>query len=181
MEEFELEPGERIITSVRKHWLVFLIEVLPFVLLALLPLAVEPLLARLPEGYVSTGAFDVSEPWTRLLLGSWWLFMWTGLFNAFTKFYLDVWVITTARIVDIHQHYFFKREVSSFLLVRVQDVTTEVSGVLETLIGFGTLRVETAGDSSKDFEIRGVPNPEGLRDLIMREIAEIHKTEGGRI
>ncbi len=177
MEEFELEPGERVIKAVRKHWLVFLFETLPFILLALLPVLIEPLLSLLPQGYVSTGAFDLSEPWTRLLLGSWWLFMWTGFFNAFTKFYLDVWVITTARIVNIHQHRFFDREVSSFLLARVQDVTTEVDGIFQTLIGFGTLRVETAGDSSKDFEIKGVPNPERLRDLIMREIAELHKAD----
>ncbi len=179
MEEFQLEPGERVVRSVRKHWLVFVIELLPFLIFAIVPLLINPILTSLSgmmtfsEGAIT--AVDLANPWVRLLLGSWWLLMWTGLFNTFTHYYLDAWIITTTRIVYINQRRFFNREVSSFLLARVQDVTTDVAGFLPTLIGFGSLRVQTAGEASHHFVMQGIPHPEDVRDLIMREIAEMHQ------
>jgi hypothetical protein len=179
MEEFELEPGERITIAVRKHWLVFVGELLPYAILALAPLllplvvdylgTVNPQFTEIIGDNVSLG-----NPWVRLLLGLWWLLMWTGAFNTLTRYFLDQWIITTTRIVDIHQFGFFRRHVSSFLLSHVQDVTTDVNGFFQTLVGFGTLRVETAGEQSQHFIMGGIPDPQGMRDLIMREIAAIH-------
>lgn len=176
MEEFELETGESITRLVRKHWLVFVGWVFPFFILALLPLFIPNFLHVLTSNTpglsdASTFDFSLANPWMRLVLGSWWLLLWIGSFNAFTRYYLNVWVVTNIRIVDIHQYGFFDRRVSSFLLNRVQDVTTEVNGLFPTLFGFGTVRVETAGDDSRHFAMAGIRDPEGMRDLIMREIA----------
>jgi uncharacterized membrane protein YdbT with pleckstrin-like domain len=87
-----------------------------------------------------------------------------------------MWVITSQRIVDISQDSLFGRQVSSFLLSRVQDITTDVQGLFPTLIGYGTLNVETAGRLEK-FSMDGVAHPEGVRDLIMREIADLQNTD----
>jgi hypothetical protein len=183
MEEFELEPGEQIQISVRKHWLVFVGELLPFAILALLPFLVPVAVAYLgsvnPQFTELIGDnLSTANPWVRLFLGLWWLLMWTGAFNTFTRYFLDQWIVTTTRIVDIHQFGFFRRHVSSFLLNHVQDVTTDVNGFFETLVGFGTLRVETAGDESRHFIMSGIPDPQGLRDLIMRDIAALHADKG---
>lgn len=179
MEEFELEPGEVVTKSVRKHWLVFATELLPYFVFAFLPLLIPVALSSLhtvsPQLSVLIGDnLSHENPWVRLLLGLWWLLMWTGAFNTFTRYFLDEWIITTTRIIDISQHGFFRRHVSSFLLHHVQDVTTSVEGLLPTVFGYGKLRVETAGDDSKHFDMTGVPDPQGLRDLIMREIATLH-------
>ena len=112
-------------------------------------------------------------PWLRFFLGMWWLFLWMGMFSIFIRYFLTLWIITTTRIVDIHQHGFFSRHVSSFLLNRVQDVTTDVEGFIPTLFRFGTLDVETAGRDEK-FEMYGITHPVELRDLIMREVAALH-------
>lgn len=181
MEEFTLEPGESITLAVRKHWFVFTLELLPYFILALVPLFVlsfaSGLIAANPS-FASgvTGDLSLSNPLLRLALGLYWLVLWTGTFNTFTRYYLDQWVITTTRIVDIHQYGFFDRHVSSFLLGHVQDVTTDVNGLFPTLFGYGTLRVETAGDASQHFLMGGIPNPEGIRDLILREISALHPT-----
>jgi len=178
MEEFELEPGEIVTLSVRKHWLVFLVELLPYAILAFVPLLIPFLFSMLTQvapgvSTVLTHAPDLTTAWARFGLGLWWLFLWVGAFNTFTRYYLDVWVITNKRIVDIHQFGFFRRQVSIFLLAHIQDVTTDVSGVLPTLFGFGTIHVETAGQEER-FLMRGLRDPEGLRDLIMREVALLH-------
>jgi hypothetical protein len=178
MEEFQLEPGESITRAVRKHWLVFVGELMPFFILALLPLIALPVVsyfaAAAPQFADTHTDLTLANGWVRFILGLWLLFAWMGGFNAFTRYYLDQWIITTTRIVNVHQFGFFRREVTSFLLNHVQDVTTDVDGVFPTIFGFGTLRVETAGDESRHFVMRGIRDPEGLRDLIMSEIASLH-------
>lgn len=180
MEEFQLDAGERVTRTVRKHWFVLLVSFIPFLLLAWLPTIVPGLLMKLssasPDVLSLFGQLSFENPWFRLFLGLWWLLLWIGAFNAFTQYYLNHWVITTSRIVRIRQHGFFSREVSSFLLVKVQDVSTSVDGIFADLLGYGCVRVETAGDASRHFSMDGVEDPTGMRDLIMSEIAALHST-----
>jgi uncharacterized membrane protein YdbT with pleckstrin-like domain len=178
MEEFELEPGETITRSVRKHWIVLAAQLLPYFILIILPFFIPLALAFLNqfnptavEGLNHT--LQTFGPWEQLLLAFWWLFLWIGAFTVFTRYFLTVWIITTTRIVEIHQYGFFSRQVSSFLLNRVQDVTTDVEGMFPTLFSFGTLNVETAGREER-FQMNDIQNPTELRDLIMREIAALH-------
>ena len=178
MDEFELEPGESVTRSVRKHGFVHFIEVLPFFLLALLPLLIPDILTFIAGKNIQAldvflSAFTLENPWARLMLGLWWLVMWIAAFNTFTSYFLNQWIITTHRIIEINQHGFFSRQVSSLLLNRVQDVTTEIHGFFPTLLGYGTLVVQSAG-AHEYFTMHGIPHPQDLRDLIMREIAALH-------
>jgi uncharacterized membrane protein YdbT with pleckstrin-like domain len=179
MEEFQLEPGERVTRTVRTHWFVLLVSLLPFLALALLPLLVPGLLDAIgklnPESAVSFAAFTPEQPWFRLFLGVWWLFLWIGAFNAFTQYYLNHWVITTLRIVRVRQRGFFYREVSSFLLTRVQDVSTTVDGIFAEIFGYGSVRVQTAGAEVDDFVMDGIDDPQDMRDRIMSQIASLYE------
>ncbi|MEK7201197.1 MAG: PH domain-containing protein [Patescibacteria group bacterium] len=183
MEEFELEPGEQVMRTVRKHWLVFLGMLLPYIFLALIPLFLPGIFTWATRAYPAFGdslvAFNLMNPLVRVGLGVWWLILWIGAFNAFTSYFLNVWIITSQRIVHIQQFRFFERRVSSFLLVRVQDVTTNIDGILADLFGFGCVQVETAGTASSKFVMDGVADPVGMRDLIMREIALLHPPASG--
>lgn len=164
--------------SVRKHWFVFLIELLPFALMALFPLLLPILLSVLVTAAGTPGvdmtAVTFSNRWYRLGVGLAWLILWIGAFNRFTAYFLNRWIITNTRVVSIHQYGFFDRQVSSFLLVKVQDVTTTVGGIFATLLNYGTVRAETAGEAAACFKMTGIPDPTGIRDLIMREIADAH-------
>lgn len=179
MEEFDLEPGESVTRSVRKHWFVLLIEVLPFFVLAYLPLLIPGVLdfvsGTSPQLVPLIEFLTIKNPWVRLVLGLWWLLMWIAAFNTFTSYYLNQWIITTNRIVEIKQLGFFSREVSSLHLNRVQDVTTEVYGLFATLLGYGTLIVQSAG-ANDFFRMHGIDKPQDLRDLVMTEIAALHPT-----
>jgi len=181
MAEFRLESGERITQAVRKHWFVLVLEILPFALLAIVPLFIPSVMNLVGRGETLAletliAFMTLDNPWMRLLVGLWWLSMWIAAFNTFTSYYLNEWIITTHRIVEINQHGFFSREVSSLLLNRVQDVRTDVDGIFATLLGYGTLTVQSAG-ANDYFHMHGIPNPQGLRDLVMKEIAELHKMQ----
>ncbi len=178
MEEFELEPGERVMKTIRKHWLVFVGMLFPYLFLALIPLLLPGLFGFIAGYYPVFNALFEKYPFgadtLRVVLGIWWFILWVGAFNAFTSYFLNVWIITSHRIVEIRQARFFDRKVSSFLLVRVQDVTTKIDGILSDLFGYGCVQVETAGTASNQFIMDGVADPVGMRDLIMREIALLH-------
>ncbi len=189
MEDFELEPGEKIVKLVRKHWFVFVLQFVPSAILAAVPFLILPafsyIAAATPPGSplpalfaLMTNGTLLSNPWIRLALGSWWLAIWIAAFNAFTNYFLKAWLVTSERIVDINQKGFFNREVSSLLLDRVQDVTTDVDGILPTLFGFGNIHVQTAGTQER-FHMHGVPDAKGLRDTILQEVARVQKLSPG--
>jgi len=177
MGEFELESGEKIIKAVRKHWFVLAVSLIPFAFLAWLPLLFMPFVhfvsTTLPNATVLPDFGTLGAGLFRMVYGLWLILMWSAAFNTVTRYYLNEWIITTTRIIEIHQFGFFSREVSSLLLVRIQDVNTDVEGLFGTILGYGQLEVQSAG-TEEHFIIDDIADPQGLRDLIMREIAALH-------
>lgn len=181
MEELELQPGEEIILAVRKHWLVFLGGLIPHVILGYLPIIGLQILKGLETLPGWTNVIVIENPWVKFALGVWWLFIWLAIFSNFSRHYLDLWILTNKRIIDIDQVDFFHRQVSSLFLDRVQDVSTDISGFFETLLGFGTITVESAGVEKKFF-MPDIENPKHIRDRIMDEIGKVkegHKDTDG--
>lgn len=176
MAEFNYETGEHLIRAVRKHPLIFIGGLIPFALLAWLPTLLPEAVNLLQSSGGPAGAWlnaiSFDNPWARFVIGIYWLFVWMGAYHTFTDLYLDQWVVTNHRIIRIDQSGFFDRQVSSLHLNRVQDVQTDVHGLLAELFGFGTLSVETAGDDSGRFRIRGIANVRNLRDIIMKEVTD---------
>lgn len=171
MKEFELEKGEHMVREMRKHWFLFMLELLPFAILLLLPFVLPTILSFAPPLAPYAVWFNYAEPLGRAILGSWLLIVWTGAWGAFTRYFLNAWILTNFRIVEIEQRGFFNREVSSLQLNRVQDVTTTVAGVIPSLVGFGTIKVQSAG-ADVDVRMRGIPRPEQMRDLILKYVPD---------
>ena len=155
-----LKEGEQVVFEIRRHWYVLFRESSVIILLALIPL-----FALGGYGYLELG----DEFFLALLaLSAGWLaVLWTLFFVIWTNYYLDVWIITDERIVDIEQFSLFSRDISEFRMDRIQDITIDVKGVIPTLLGFGDLHVQTAG-MHHEFHIREVPNPYEIKDRITR-------------
>ncbi len=171
MKEFELEHGEFLVLQSRKHWLLFLGELLPFAILAILPFALPNILSLIPAFSNYAELFIYNTPTMRAVLGVWLLLTWTSAYGAFTRYFLNAWVLTSQRIVNIKQRQFFSREVSSLFLSRIQDVTTDVAGFIPSLIGIGDIKVQTAAEEV-EFVMRGIPRPYHMRNLIIKYIPE---------
>jgi membrane protein YdbS with pleckstrin-like domain len=181
MDAVHLHAGERVVLKLGKHPLVLVGNLIPFAVLDYLPY----LLPQLGE-YISrvnpSSAVDMASslsfenPWVRFIVGIYWLFVWMGAFGVFTDYYLDKWIVTTERIIDINQKSFWSREVSSLFLHRVQNVETDISGFFNTIFGFGTVSVESAGAEVNRIRMTGLARPEHVRDVILREAAR-HESE----
>ncbi len=170
MKEFELEPGAHVVQEARKHWFLFLGELLPYAILAAVPFALPNLLTLMPAGAPYAALIDYHTVLGRAVLGIWLLITWTVAWSTFTKYFLNLWVLTNQRIVDIKQRGYFNHQVSSLFLSRVQDVTTDVIGVLPSLLGIGDIKVQTAGEDV-EFVMHGIPHPEQMRDLILKYVS----------
>src|SRR3989344_2427580 len=98
MKEFELEPGEHVVKELRKHWFLFLGELLPFAILIVLPFALPKLLMLATPFAGYAPYFDYQTPFMRAALGVWLLVCWTSAWGAFTRYFLNAWVLTNQRI-----------------------------------------------------------------------------------
>lgn len=142
---------------------------LSVILAALFPYILEKLLL---SGFVPFDAGakismqNFLEKWATLGYSLWLLILWTFFFIEWTDYYLDIWIITNKRIIDVEQKGFFHREVTSFNYNQIQDITVETHGLLETFLKFGTLHIQTAGHN-RNIIIKDAHYPEEARSLIL--------------
>lgn len=143
-----MKEGERIIKEVRRHWFIILGTFLSSLFLAVIPLILILILRFFSFDIFQYLSFEGSSVYALITFYCLWLIL-VLIFLAvqWTEYYLDVWYITNMRIVDIEQIGLFARKAKTLNLERVQDVTVEVRGFIATMFNFGTIHVQTAGDS----------------------------------
>ncbi|MDO8594035.1 MAG: PH domain-containing protein [bacterium] len=169
----KLEEGEEILYVARKHWFLFLGETAFILLFAVLPLALVFVPAEVFNGFFAfLHVANYGVPLFTFFWSLWLMILWMLFALLWTNYYLDVWILTNHRILDIEQLGLFNRHVSTFRYDQIQDATVKVSGLLATLIGFGTVELRTASDES--FKFKGVADPALLKDRIMSEHHRVH-------
>lgn len=167
-EILHLDPDENVILEVRRHWIVFLGNIISFCVLTILPIV------------LCTAAFHYIPSFSTIFSGHnffiflffymlWVLFLWIGFFLSWTKFFLDVWYVTGSRIIDIEQKRIFYREVSNLRFDRIQDITIEVNGFIATFLNYGNIRVQTASENENDFYMSAVKDPENVKRVIFAQ------------
>ena len=163
------ESGEKIIKVVRRHWLVLLPMVFVLVLVATGPLLLYLFITSNYLGFNDQVVSVIRDFWGKWVVfgySIWLLILWIIFFIEWTDYYLDLWVITDRRIVDVEQIGFFHRDVTSFSYAQIQDITVETRGFIQALLKFGTLHIQTAGHS-RNIIIRDAHYPEEARALIL--------------
>jgi len=155
--------GETIILFLRRHWFIFFIRLL-------LIIASIVILVVLYYIFLGVNSNFRESPYYNLLLfgeslGS--LFIWSFFFILWLDYYLDVWIVTNERIINIEQHGFFSRKISELKLTKVQDVTSEIIGVIPSLLNYGNIYVQTAGEKER-FKFNQIPDPNYVKNRIVQ-------------
>ena len=99
------------------------------------------------------------------------------IMTQFTDYYLDTWIVTTERIINIEQHGLFRRVISTLHLNHVQDVTAETIGMLATNFRYGNVYIQTAGTRER-FNFKSINNPEEVKTLISGLVNEDKQRHG---
>lgn len=80
---------------------------------------------------------------------------------------LNVFIITSERIIDIDQSGFFSKTVSETTYDKIQDVSYVIKGIGQTLLRYGNVIIQTAGQQV-NLELTSVKHPEKVQQLIIR-------------
>jgi hypothetical protein len=154
---------EQVILFLRRHWFIFLMRLL-LVIASVIGLVFIYVFFNL-----LSSDFSQSDYFNLLLfaesLGT--LFIWNLFFILWIDFYLDAWIVTNERIINISQKGFFNRDISELKLTKIQDVTSEIVGVIPTLLNYGNIYVQTAAEKER-FAFYQIPNPNEVKNTIVQ-------------
>jgi len=164
----QLDFDEKIILFLHRHPFVFLKKLIGFLLLASLPFL----------GYFTFKIYFPSFLENKIiyplliLFGSLWLiFIWISLFQSWIDYYFDIWVVTNKQIIDVDQVGLFNRTISKQPLSRVQDITVEIKGLFPTILKFGNIYIQTAGEKER-FIFYDIKDPYEVARKINKLVSE---------
>lgn len=165
-------PDEKVIHVLRRH---------PITLfgwaLGVLFILVGPFLVWWLIGYTRPDLLEAEATRALIIMGgsAFFLFAWLFLFQNFMDYYLDIWIVTTKRVLNIEQTGLFARTVSELRLYRIQDVTSTVNGFLHTILDYGDMEIQTAGEKVR-FVFEQIPHPTLISKSVL-EYAELDRKE----
>jgi uncharacterized membrane protein YdbT with pleckstrin-like domain len=176
-ENLHLDPEEKVILEVRKHWIVFAGIAVGLLSTALLPLGVFVLIKIFVPSVLVFDLPGNDSAFYIFLYILWILTMWILFFVDWTKYYLDVWYVTEKRIIAVDQKNIFNREISNLRFDKIQDVTIGVRGFIPTMLDFGDVRVQTASEDNLEFVLNVVRHPENVKKVIFERQNKINERE----
>jgi len=156
------KEGEQILLVLHRHWFNILSQFL--LILGMLFLLIGSF-AYLPLFFPVLSQGE-SRKLFLFLENIFFIFIWVTFFLIWIDYYFDVWIVTDRRIVNIEQKGLFSRIVSELEIEKIQDITTDVKGVIPTFMNFGDLHVQTAAEKER-FLFRNIPDPYNVKNLIM--------------
>lgn len=169
-----LHPGETVIHLIFRSWVAFFGTVAGGLAMAALPVAAWYLVPGL-------NVFILTTPMVRLLANVCGTLYYLGLLLfvliRYVNYHLDFWIITTERLISVDQRSLFAQSVAEQELGTVQDITSEVHGLLATVLSFGNVQVRTASERPP-ITIDLVRNPHGVRRDLYKLI-EQRRAESG--
>lgn len=164
MPAFTLAENEQIILMARRHWFFVAIAMLKPIILAILPW-----LAALALAFLNLSP-DNEQAATLLFWYFAWLF-WSLCFCwgvlIWVDWYLDLWVLTNQKIIDIQQTGLFQRLVMTYSINNIQGVTIKTGGLLATFFKYGDAEVKIAGQANA-VVFREIPNATLVQDKILQ-------------
>jgi len=170
-------PDERVIMFLRRQWFAW-----AFILAAAAFLLAVPTLigAYYWDRVTVLLSHPALGPLVIVIASAYVLSIWLFSFLEFTDFYLDTWIITTHRVINIEQKGLFNRIASELHLSAVQDVTSDVRGIVNTFFDFGDVFVQTAAEKER-FVFKGIDHPERVKELIVKLVEEEKKRHAQRV
>jgi hypothetical protein len=171
-----MQPGEQVICEIKRHpfgiLTIYLAEGLMLIVLAVIAFIVAP---HVLGGDGGDQVKVVSAIFFFLIAVASLVFV----FIANVVYWGNRWVVTSDSITQITQTSLFHKQSSQLSLDNLEDVTSEQNGILASLLHFGLLRAETAGERSK-FVFLYCPNPNYYAQKILAAREVFDQARGGQ-
>jgi len=175
---------EEIVLLLRRHPVTHLSKTLIIILLFFFPLVMlaSPMLSFEPLN------FKIAT------IIAWYLVLMGFTIETFLTWYFRVFIITNRRVIDIDYYSMVNKDISTAELSRIQDMSVVSTGVLASIIDFGTLYLQTAGQNfnparlnndtetarSAGIEFEDISHPVKVKKIINELIITKRKRNGGQ-
>ncbi len=160
-------PNEVIVSVIHRHWFsVFMhyMIVVGVVFVQIIAIALLPVLIANSGGQFSVELFWLMQMIVLTFLTIYGAFIWID-------YWLDVWIVTNQRIINIEQNGLFARNISELHFQTVQDITSKVHGLIPTFLNYGDVEVQTAAVQGR-FLFRNIPDPYKVRAMLIEKQKE---------
>ena len=154
--------NEKVVLFLRRHWVILSMKIVKLVLILVAFGIAYLVIANFFPGILDADYY----PLIVLFLYTLALTLWAYFFEVWNDYYLDIWIVTDQRIINIEQEGLFKRISSEQKIYRIQDITTDISGFLPTLVDYGSVHIQTAGTKER-FNFEQVSNPSEVKQTIL--------------
>ncbi len=175
----EVDEHEQIVKVVWDHWFVLLGKMFMLFFLVAIPVIGVFTLNIIPlQKFIILEGSNAAA--STFFLIAWLIIVWIIGWNIWTNYFLNVLLITDIRIFDIEQKGFFRRKSSSFRIDHIQNVSVTQTGIIQTLLNFGTVHFETAGENinliaayiAKPYDIKKLIDD--MQDGVLSSSREVH-------
>jgi len=164
----ERDKEEKILLVTRPHWFTNVSWILVSTLMIIAPTLIRfiPVINDIPIKYISLGTLV------------WYLLTFAIIFENFLSWYFDVFIITNKRVIDIDFNNLLDKKFSEAKLSMIQDITSRVSGLGQTMFNYGTIHIQTAAEVSY-ITFEKVPHPEKIIKILQLLTEEKKIDKGG--
>jgi hypothetical protein len=147
------KPGERVVSVIKNH---------PIILFSPGLKSIIALVAG-----ISVFLFWPSQ-YSGMVLLIFILIAFAIFFRTFYDYSQSVFVVTNQRVISVDQHGFWKRKITETEIEKIQDVSSETSGIFRTMFKFGNLMIRTAGVSQgSEIVVKNIANPYQVQQKIV--------------
>lgn len=160
---------ERVLLLLRQHPVTQIKWVVIAILLTLVPFLLS---------YVNVLGF-LPLRFHFVALIAWYLMVVGYTLESFLSWFFNLYIITDERIIDVDFKSLLFRNVSFAKYENVEDVSFTTSGTLGAIFDYGTVLVQTAGETN-EFEFEHVPYPNRVSEFINDMLSEIKREKDER-
>lgn len=97
--------------------------------------------------------------------------------RAAVEWRMNVFVLTSQRILHVRQRGFFSRAVAEAALGKVTDVRYTVTGIIQTALSLGSVEVQTAGEG-ENMKLDGIRRPQAVQQRITDTLQQVKPNDG---
>ena len=164
------DPQEKILLLLRAHPITNLKWIIPVLLLFFFPFFFSTIL-----NFFSIDPAIIPESFGLIIILFNFLLVLIIFFEGFLYWYFNVYIITSKNIIDVDFHSILYKNIDIAPLRNIEDVSSSMSGILNSFFNYGNVFVQTAG-TSRNIDFISVPRPDNVADFILDEVHTIHGT-----
>ncbi len=158
-----IKSDEKVVEVIRRHWINILPLMIGWTCMGLVGLYGFYILGRYQDqASANSPVFFGSIGLVALMLLAGML-----AYISFWIYTQNFIILTNKNLYQVTQGSLFSNEVSQFSLERLQDVVAKQDGILATMLGFGDIVVETAGEQ-REFVFVQCRDPRETASRIMK-------------